>query len=328
MSKLKTSYLGLQLKNPLIVGSSGLTNSVEKIKKLEAAGAGAVVLKSLFEEQILHETKQQLRSSEGLEHPEALDYIQNYNKKHSVNKYLELIKGAKRETQIPIIASINCFSADQWLDFAQQIEAAGADALELNVFVVNTDKNSVAAEYEEIYYKIARGVSKVINIPVAIKLSPYFSNLVQVIDKLSISGAKGVVLFNRFYEPDIDINKMSLVSAEVFSSPSDIRQSLRWVALVSNRIKGVDVAASTGVHDGEAVIKLLLAGATAVQTCSAVYKNGPAVVTKMLKRISEWMDEKEYNSIDEFRGTMSYSAMGNSAMYERAQFMKYFSEKE
>lgn len=328
MSKLKTTYLGLQLTNPIIVGSSGLTNSVAKIKKLQVAGAGAVVLKSLFEEQILHEINHQVHSSEGLDHPEALDYIQNYNKKHSVNEYLELIKNAKKETTIPIIASINCFSVNQWLDFAKQIEAAGADALELNVFVVNTDKNSVAAEYEEIYYKVAKEVSESIHIPVSMKLSPYFSNLVQVVDRLSVLGAKGVVLFNRFYEPDVDINKLTLVSSEILSTPADIRKSLRWVAIVSDKVPTIDVASSTGVHNGEAVIKQLLVGAQAVQTCSAVYKKGPAAISEMVQKLSSWMNEKGFSSIDDFRGSMSYANMKNPALYERAQFMKYFSDWE
>ncbi len=328
MSKLKTTYLGLQLKNPIIVGSSGLTNSVAKIKKLQAAGAGAVVLKSLFEEQILHEINHQVHTSEGLDHPEALDYIQNYNRKHSVNEYLELIKSAKKETTIPIIASINCFSANEWVDFAKQIEAAGADALELNAFVVNTDKNSVAAEYEEIYYKIAQVVSDSISIPVSMKLSPYFSNLVQVVDRLSVIGAKGVVLFNRFYEPDVDIHKLTLVSSEILSSPADIRGSLRWVAIVSDKVRSIDVASSTGVHDGEAVIKQLLVGAQAVQTCSAIYKKGPAAIAEMVQKLSSWMDDKGYSSIEEFRGSMSYGNMKNPALYERAQFMKYFSDWE
>ncbi|MGQ1947986.1 dihydroorotate dehydrogenase-like protein [Geofilum sp. OHC36d9] len=328
MSKLETSYLGLKLRNPVIVGSSGLTNSVEKIKKLEAAGAGAVVLKSLFEEQINHEINHHVQGSQGMDYPEAMDYISNYSRSHSVTDYLQLIKEAKAAVKIPVIASINCFSVDEWVDFARQIETAGADALELNLFVVNTDKNSVAADYEDMYYQVADVVSRSIKIPVAMKLSPYFSNLVQVVDKLSVSGAKGVVLFNRFYEPDIDINKLILVSSEVFSSAADIRRSLRWVAIVSDKINSVDVAASTGVHDGDAVIKMLLAGAKAVQTCSAVYKNGPEVVTEMVQRLSGWMDENGFKSIEDFRGMMNYRKMKNPALYERAQFMKYFSDRE
>ncbi len=328
MINLETTYLGLKLKNPIIVGSSGLTNSVEKIKKLQQAGAGAVVLKSLFEEQINHDVDRTIYQGAGMDYPEAMDYIKTYSRNNSVSEYLTLIKEAKDAVDIPVIASINCFSADEWIDFAQQIEKAGADALELNLFVVNTDKNSHAPDYEALYYKIAQTVSQVVSIPVVMKLGLYFSNLVAVVDKLSVSGAKGVVLFNRFYEPDIDINNLNLTAAEVFSSPSDIRRSLRWVAIVSDRINNIDVAASTGVHDGDAVIKQLLAGAKAVQVCSAVYKQGPEVITRMLDKLETWMKEKSFDKIEQFRGLMSYGKMKNPSVYERAQFMKYFSKFE
>lgn len=328
MANLETTYLGLNLKNPVIVGSSGLTNSVEKIVKLRDAGVGAVVLKSLFEEQINHDVNRMLYTGQGLDYPEAMDYITSYSRNNSVSEYIQLIKDAKAAVDIPVIASINCFSADEWIDFARQIENAGADAIELNLFVVNTDKNSDPSEYEELYLQIAKSVSEVVTIPVSMKLGLYFSNLVAVVNKLSVSGAKGVVLFNRFYEPDIDINNLTLTSAEVFSSPADIRRSLRWVAIVSDKIKNVDVAASTGVHDGDAVIKQLLAGAKAVQVCSAVYKNGPEIVTRMLNKLEMWMDEKGFKSVDDFRGAMSYRKIQNPALYERAQFMRYFSKFE
>ncbi len=328
MANLETTYLGLKLKNPVVVGSSGLTNSVEKIVKLRDAGVGAVVLKSLFEEQINHDVNRMLYTGQGLDYPEAMDYITSYSRNNSVSEYIQLIKDAKAAVDIPVIASINCFSADEWIDFARQIENAGADAIELNLFVVNTDKNSDPSEYEELYLQIAKSVSEVVTIPVSMKLGLYFSNLVAVVNKLSVSGAKGVVLFNRFYEPDIDINNLTLTSAEVFSSPADIRRSLRWVAIVSDKIKNVDVAASTGVHDGDAVIKQLLAGAKAVQVCSAVYKNGPEIVTRMLNKLEMWMDEKGFKSVDDFRGAMSYRKIQNPALYERAQFMRYFSKFE
>lgn len=328
MTNLETTYLGLKLKNPVIVGSSGLTNSVEKIKKLHLAGAGAVVLKSLFEEQINHDVDRTIYQGAGMDYPEAMDYIKNYSRNNSVSEYLTLIREAKAAVDIPVIASINCYSADEWIDFAQQIEKAGADALELNLFVVNTDKNSNSSNYEELYYKVAQTVTQVVSIPVVMKLGLYFSNLVALVDKLSVSGAKGVVLFNRFYEPDIDINNLNLTSAEVFSSPADIRRTLRWVAIVSDKIKKIDVAASTGVHDGDAVIKQLLAGAKAVQVCSAVYKQGPEIITRMLEKLETWMKEKDFDTIDQFRGLMSYGKMKNPAVYERAQFMKYFSKFE
>lgn len=328
MANLETKYLGLSLKNPIIVSSSGLTNSVDKIGKLAEAGVGAVVLKSLFEEQINHEINNAIYKGEGFDYPEALDYVKGYTRDNSVADYLKVIKESKAKYDIPVIASINCFSSDEWIDFAKQIQEAGADALELNVFVVNTDKNSDSEAYEKLYVDVVANVSKVLDIPVSVKLGLYFSNLVNVVDRLSVSGAKGVVLFNRFYEPDIDIDKMTLTSAEVLSSPADMRRTLRWVAITSDKIKNIDISASTGVHDGAAVIKQLLAGATTVQTCSSVYKNGPKVIAQMKEELNAWMDAKGFNSIDEFRGKMSYGKIDNPAMYERAQFMKYFSSYE
>lgn len=328
MANLETTYLGLKLKNPIIVGSSGLTNSVEKIKKLRDAGAGAVVLKSLFEEQITHEVNNIIQTSEGVDYPEAFDYIKAYSHDNSVLTYLNLIKEAKSAVDIPIIASINCFSSDKWVDFAQQIQNAGADAIELNLFLLNTNKNSDASEYEEAYYNISKLVSQVVSIPVSMKLGNYFSNLVSIVNKLSVSGAKGVVLFNKFYEPDIDIHNLSLTASEVFSTPADISRSLRWIAIVSDKIHNIDIAASTGIHDGEAVIKQLLAGAKAVQVCSAVYKGGPVAVTNMVSKLESWMTEKKFNRIEDYRGMMNYGKIKNPQMYERAQFMKYFSSFE
>ncbi len=328
MASLETKYLGLILKNPIVVSSSGLTNSVEKIEKLVNSGAGAVVLKSLFEEQINHEVNKAIYNGEGFDYPEAVDYVTAYTRDNSVGEYLSLIQEAKAKFDIPIIASINCYSSAEWIEFATQIEAAGADAIELNVFFVNTSKNSEAKEYEEVYYEIVSNVSKLINIPVSIKLSSNFSNLVSVVNKLSVLGAKGVVMFNRFYEPDIDINNLSLVSADVLSSASDMRRTTRWVAIVSDKVKNIDVAASTGVHDGTGVIKQLLAGANVVQVCSAIYRNGPEIITKMKDELEKWMESKEYSSLEDFRGLMNYGKIGDPSIYERAQFMKYFSKYE
>jgi dihydroorotate dehydrogenase (fumarate) len=328
MTNLNTTYLGLKLKNPIIVSSSGLTNSIEKIKKLVDAGAGAIVLKSLFEEQINHEINHQISKGEGYDYPEAMDYIAGYTKDNSVGEYLKLISEAKEAFNIPIIASINCFSSNEWIDFAKKIESAGADAIELNVHVVNTDKNIDASIIEGLYYSITENIKSSISIPFAIKLGDNFANLVGVINRLSVLGAKGVVLFNRFYEPDIDINKLELTSASVFSTPADIRKTLRWVAIVSDKVGQVDISASTGNHDGEAVIKQLLAGASTVQVCSAIYKNGPMVISDMLNELSYWMEQKKYSKINDFKGLMSYKKIKDPAVYERAQFMKYFSSME
>ncbi len=324
MANLKTTYLGLNLKNPLIVSSSGLTDNVEKIKKLAEAGAGAVVLKSLFEEQINHEAGY-LSQHETSNYPEALDYVNNYAKSNSVDEYLTLIEEAKKAVDIPVIASINCVSAKEWVSFAKQIEAAGASALELNLFFVPNDKTMKSVDYEDLYFNLVSAVKEQVNIPIAVKLGYQFTNLPYLVDQLYFRGVKGVVLFNKFYEPDIDLENMKFKSSEVFSKPSDLSRPLRWTGIISSQVDEVDIAASTGVHSGEAMLKLLMAGANAVQVSSAIYKNGPEVIGKFLEEMNAIMDQKNFKTIDDCRGLMSYRRIDDPAIYERSQFMKYFS---
>ncbi len=319
MNKLETTYLGLKLRNPFIIASSGLTNSVDKIKNLEAKGAGAVVIKSLFEEQIRMDAGKVAAQTD---YPEALDYVNFYTKNNSVQEYLDLIKEAKAAVKIPVIASINCVSSKDWVDFAKKIEIAGADALEVNIYVLPTDRNASSEKYENIYLEVAEKLKKVLTIPFAFKLSFYITNLLGLVQKLNVPG---VVLFNRLYAPDIDIDTMKFTSADVFSSPADIRFSLRWVGIISSKITKVDIAASTGVHDGKAAIKQILAGATAVQVCSTLYKNGIDHLEVMIKDIEAWMIKNGYKSINEFKGKMSYDKIEDPQIYERSQFMKYFS---
>ncbi|RUT80072.1 dihydroorotate dehydrogenase-like protein [Ancylomarina longa] len=329
MINLETTYMGLRLKNPLIVSSSGLTNSVRKIKIIEEKGAGAVVLKSLFEEQITNEVQNLIgKDPKNVGYPEAEDYIQNYVKGNSVAKYLSLIKEAKAAVSIPVIASINCVSSSDWTHFAKEIEKAGADAIELNVFVVPNDRNKSAEEYEKIYFDIFSAVKKEVNIPISMKIGIYFTNLFAVANRLNANGADALVLFNRFYEPDIDIDNLKITSANVLSSASDIRKSLRFVGMISDKVKGLDISASTGIHDGEAAIKQILAGAKAVQICSTVYEHGFDQISIILEEITAWMKKKEFKSVDVFRGKLSYGSIPNSSLYERAQFMKYFSGNE
>jgi len=319
MSHLETTYLGLKLKNPVIVGSSGLTSSIEKIKKIEEKGAGAIVLKSIFEEQIKFEAGNIAQESES---PEAWDYVNYYVKNNTVQEYLDLIKEAKKEVNIPVIASVNCVSAKEWIGFAKSIEEAGADAIEINVYVLPNDKNAPSEKYENLYYDLAEKLKEILTIPFAFKLGSQFSNLVGFIQKLHVPG---VILFNRFYAPDIDIDNLKFTSSEVFSSPADIRSSLRWVGIISSKITGVDIASSTGIHDGKAVVKQLLAGATAVQVCSTLYKNGIDHLESIIKELEAWMDNHGFDNISEFRGKMSYTKIDDPLVYERSQFMKYFS---
>lgn len=322
MADIRTNYLGLDLRNPLIVSSSGLTDSVEKILKLEEAGAGAVVVKSLFEEQILVEAGV---LSEQSNYPEADDYIRHYTRTNSLETYLKLIEEASRACSMPVIASINCISNSEWYDFACQIEQAGANALELNVYFLPVGKDAGSGNYEQLYLDIAENVKKRISIPVSMKLGPHYTNLVNLVDLLYHRGLDGVVLFNRFYSPDINIKELRMISSEVFSSPSDLRISLRWVAIVSAFVEQIDIAASTGVHDGTAMIKQLLAGAKAVQVCSSLYKKGSAHIGVMLEELEQWMKEQKFQNLEDFRGKMNYANIPDPQVYERSQFMKYFS---
>lgn len=322
---MKTQYAGLTLRNPIIVGSSGLTNNAERNKEYEKAGAGAIVLKSLFEEQIEMQSETLMQESD---YPEAADYIRGYVKANQVNDYLSLIKKTKELCTIPVIASINCYKADAWIDFAHQIELAGADALELNVFFMQTDLIYNSDEIRDLYVNIIRKVKETVSIPVIMKIGKTFNNIPALVNTLRVNGADAVVLFNRFYQPDIDINNMQIVSGNVFSNHSDLSDTIRWTAIVAGKIPEIDIACSTGVHDWEDVIKCLLAGATAVQMCSAIYTHGAEIISQVLTCVEEWMHQAHFQSIGEFRGKLNYANIPNPSMYERSQFMKYFSNRD
>ncbi len=319
---LETDYLGLKLKSPLIVSSSGLTSSVDNIRKFEDLGAGAVVLKSLFEEQIQFEAG---KFVEDVLYPEAHDYITGYAKNNALDEYLKLIEEAKRAVKIPVMASINCMTVSEWVSFARDIESAGADALELNIFFVASHKEQSAEKYENLYNELVVKIKRVTSLPLSLKIGYHFTNLPGFVNNLYVRGVQGVVLFNRFYEPDIDIEHLKLTSAGVFSSPADIRQSLRWVGIVSGQVEKIDIAASTGIHDGNAVIKQILAGAKAVQLCSVLYKKGNDQLKVIFDELENWMNRKGYKSLSEFRGILNYNKIPDPSLYERSQFMKYFS---
>ncbi len=320
---ISTTYMGLHLKSPLIAGSSGMTKSITTIKEFENSGVGAVVLKSLFEEQIMFEVQQTYDEASGDAYPDALDYISAYSKDKSLNEYLQLISDAKKNVAIPIIASINCSTDTEWTSFASKIEAAGADALELNIFVLPSDPNKDGLHNEELYFKIFNHVKNQISIPIAVKISPYFSGLAHFATKLAWAGPSALVLFNRFFSPDFDINEFKVLPSSVLSKPDELHDSLRWVAMLSDRIK-CDIAASTGVHNGSALIKQLLAGAKAVQATSVFYTQGTGYAATMLRELQDWMKKHNFTSIEDFRGKMSYKKAENPAALERVQFMKYF----
>lgn len=330
MAELKTKYMGLELRSPIIAGSCGLTSDVNKMVEMEKAGVGAVVLKSIFEEQINEETSGVFKAGYGMSdaYPEAEDYIKTYIRSNTIQKYVDLVRDAKSRLTIPVIASVNCFSGGEWVTFARQLEEAGADALELNVFILPVNQFKESVEVENVYFDIVKSIKGQIKIPVAVKISHYFTNLSAFVDKIKAYGANATTIFNRFYEPDININTLEMGAASVFSTATELRTTLRWTGILAGKDKRLEISASTGVHSGEAAIKLLLAGATTVQVCSVLYERGIHVIEDINDFIGKWMDSKAFNTVEDYRGMLSYSSIENPDLYERAQFMKYFSNKQ
>jgi dihydroorotate dehydrogenase (fumarate) len=323
MNDLSTTYLGLELKNPLIVGSCGFTNSVAKIRELADNKAGAIVLKSLFEEQIQAELSANLQTYNA-DYPGATEYIREYTRGNEVDNYLRLIAAAKKAIDIPVIASINCVSASEWVAFAKSVEREGADALELNISLLPSNPKMTSGDNEKKYLEIIECVSALVTIPLALKMSHYSAALANLIQRLSWTNkVAGFVLFNRYYSPDIDIDKMIVKSADILSNPGEGYGPLRWIALMSGLIDK-DLVASTGIHDSEGLIKQLLAGATAVQIVSTLYKNGVGQIPAMLDGLDKWMTGKSFTRLADFRGKLSYDQAAEPAVFERTQFMKYY----
>lgn len=323
---LTTNYLGLNLKNPIVVGSCSLTSSVNEIKKLEKYGAGAVVLKSIFEEEILMDAENQLREAKENSfiydrYSETLDYIDLHIKEERLTDYIQLIKNAKKEVLIPVIASVNCVSSAEWTSFAKRIEEAGADALELNISLNPTDME--IRDFELTIKEIIQKVLAQVNIPVAVKINNSFTHMARTILDLSETGIAGLVLFNRAYAPDIDIDTFEAVQGRSFSSENAYIEPLRWVALLSDKIN-CSLAASTGIYTSDAVIKQILAGADVVQVVSALYEHGTEHINVLLTGIEKWMEEKGFSSLEQFKGRASSKNAGNPAVFERIQFMKHF----
>ncbi len=328
MADLRCTYLGMELQSPIIAASSGFTDSADKILQLEKQGIGAAVLKSIFEEEITHEYDKTLKDEqEKTGREEFLDYLDVRIRQENLEKYIQLIKDAKAKCSIPIIASINCTTAQEWTSFAKAIQQAGADALELNVFILPSNLRYTSEENEKRYFEIVKAVQKQITIPLVLKISYYFSNLAGMIQDLSHTGIQGLVLFNRFYSPDYDIDKLEVVPSHVLSTANEISMPLRWIAMMSGRLD-CDISASTGVADGKSAIKLLLAGADTVQVASALYRHGVNYMGVIHNEIREWMEQQAFERIGEFKGRLSQGKVDNPALFERVQFMKYFSDKE
>jgi dihydroorotate dehydrogenase (fumarate) len=320
MPNTSTTYMGLQLRNPLIVASSGLTRSLEKVRECENAGAGAVVLKSLFEE-VLAEKDYGVKDSI-IDHTEAYDYYYAHLELlYGAKDYTDLIREAKAQLSIPVIASINCVSTEWWPDFARQVEAAGADALELNVFTTAIDLTMDSNTLEELYFRILATVKSKVGIPVALKIAPWFSALPHLAVEFGRRGLNGLVLFNRFTQPDIDIHEMKLKTTFSLSKNDEMHLPLRWTALMSHYLD-YDICAGTGVKTGEDVIKLLLAGASAVQVASVLYERGLSPLAEFVSGLEQWMTEKGFNEIAEFKGALNFHKASSPSHYLRSQFME------
>lgn len=323
MPDLSVQYMGLTLKNPLIVASSGLTTSVQNIKDYAAKGASAIILKSLFEEQIIAESDRNIKRDESYGY-DVQDYITRYTRDNVLGNYLKLIKEAKAAVDIPIIASINCVSDEEWISFTSKIEEAGADGIEINISLLPSDPEASPEKTEQTYFSILEKVKKTTNLPLGVKMSYYSSNLAALIRKISWSRlVDSIVLFNRYYSPDIDTKELKMTSTSLFSTPQEIGTSLRWIAL-SRKHVDISLSATTGIHDGNGMVKQILAGADTVQIASVLYQQGAEVIATMLKDLEAWMDEKGYKSLNDFKGIMSFDKKKNTAAFERIQFMKHF----
>ena len=324
---LTTTYLGMKLKNPVVPSAGPISQEISSIKALEDAGAAAVVLYSLFEEQIEKESLANFHytTAHNESYAEATSYFPDHIEyKAGPDEYLELIRKAKEATDIPVIASLNGSTLGGWVKYAHNMEEAGADALELNIYKLATDFNTDGREIEQLYIDIVKEVKKNVKIPVAIKLSPFFSSTAWMADQLDKAGADGLVLFNRFYQPDIDLDNLEVVPNVLLSTPMAMRLPLRWIGILFGRLD-CDLAATSGIYSEKDVIKMLMVGAKVTQMMSSILKFGPNHIADVISKMKFWMEANEYNSVDDMRGSMSYMNVGDPSQYERANYMKVIS---
>ncbi|MBI5546978.1 MAG: dihydroorotate dehydrogenase-like protein [Deltaproteobacteria bacterium] len=324
MTSLSTTYLGLKLRNPLVVSSSSLTDSPDKLQRLQEAGAGAVVLKSVFEEQIELEAQkldQSLNAAEELS-AEATRMFADIPFDVGPGEYLNLVEKSKRAVSIPVIASMNCLHGGKWGAFAKKIASAGADALELNLYSLQTNPEKTGAQVENEYLDAVSEVRAAVRIPLAIKLSPFFSSIPNMVAQLAARGANAAVLFNRFFQPNLDIFAMKSVARLHLSQPDDALLPLRWIGLLHGRVPNIELAATSGILDGQTALKMILAGARVSMVCSAIFRNKEQHLTHMLAEMEAWMRAKEYQSIDEVRGILSQKSNPEAQAFERSQYIK------
>lgn len=325
-----TTYLGIQLKNPLVVSASPLSKKVDMVRRLEQAGAAAVVLYSLFEEQITHESHEldYFLSRGTHSYGEALSYfpeLDRYNLEPDI--YVEHLHRVKQAVGIPVIGSLNGISPGGWVRYAREIEQAGADALELNIYFVPTDRDIASGELEENYLELVRAVRAQVRIPIALKLSPFFTSLPNMARRFVEAGADGLVLFNRFYQPDLDLETLEVVPSLSLSDSHDLRLPLRWIAILYGRV-AADLALTSGVHTARDVLKAIMAGANVTMLASELIANGIRRLPDILGDLRAWMEEYAYESIEQMRGSMSQRAVAEPAAFERANYIKVLSSFE
>lgn len=321
---LTTNYLGLELKNPIVPSAGPLSHEISNIKAMEDAGAAAVVLYSLFEEEIEHESLELHHHTTAHQDSfaEALDYFpEPFDFKVGPDKYLEHIRKAKEAVNIPVIASLNGKSVGGWIDYAKKIEQAGADALELNIYFLASDSKKPGNEIEREYLNIVKAVKMNVNIPIAVKMHPFFSSVSWMAEQLSNVGADGLVMFNRFYQPDINLETLEIEPSVLLSTPMAMRLPLRWIAMLYGKVNA-DLAATSGIYNEADVIKMIMAGAKVTQMLSSLLKFGIGHIKEVINQIVYWMEVNEYESLDQMRGSMSYKNVANPSRFERANYMK------
>lgn len=324
MVDLTTYYMGMKLRTPLVVSASPLSQEIGSIRRLEEAGASAVVLYSLFEEQLRQESLElDYHLNAGTESfAESLSFFPQASEyRLGPEGYLEHIRKARQAVGIPIIASLNGATAGGWAEYAKEIEEAGADALECNIYSIPTDPDVTSAEIEQPYIDIVKSVKKAVSIPVAVKISPYFSNLANMAKRLDHAGANGLVLFNRFYQPDIDLEELEIRPNVLLSTPQALRLPLTWIGILYGRVQA-SLAGTSGVHDAPDVIKLLMAGANVTMMCSALLRNGINHLQRVENGVIDWMQEHEYESVQQMQGSMSQLRCPDPGAFERAQYMR------
>ncbi len=323
MVDLTSHYGGISLRNPIIAGSSGLTASAQQVTALAQAGAGAVILKSLFEEQI-EATALQAQAGASSSYPEGLDYMLHYTRQHEVQNYLDLIREVKQAVDIPVIASINCYRGGEWLSFAKSIQETGADALELNVMRIETDPAQHGDILEQELIDLSISITRTVRIPVVFKISDRFTNILYLAQELAKSGVKGLTCFNKSWKTDINIDTIEIVQGPVISTVQELYNTLKYTGLISGKVPQLPISASGGIIDSAGIVKSLLVGASSVQVVSALYQHGVPYLTTMLEGLEQWMEQREYHAIDEFRGRLNASNQSDCELYMRSQFMRYF----